>query len=365
MNIHNTQFRQFGATCLIPLWAMLIPIWASAGTHSPTTGDQNNTYTYSHERNTSSTFSQAQLDQLLSPIALYPDTVLAHVLIAATYPLELVQAERWSAKRNSPGGQGAVDNVGHKPWDPSVKALVAFPDLLTRMVEDLDWTQDLGEAFLVNEEAVMGTVQYLRQQAYRSGHLDQSQHLKVIKQEKVIYIEPVEERIVYLPYYNPRVVYGHWRWASHHPIYWHHPRANVSVGFSWGHRVALSSSFYLGAIHWPHKRVVVVNRPLRLPRYSGRYVAGHKRAKHWKHNPKHRRSVAYRHNAAHRLFGDLRHQRHLNNRAGHLNSRLNSNPKRSSLSQGHHHTRTGDHSPYKHTERHTTLPRAAHHLPKT
>src|SRR5690606_12981568 len=105
------------------------------------------TKTYS----TTPTFNRAELDQMLAPIALYPDTVLSHVLIAATYPLEVVQADRWTRANTRYTGQSAVNAVEDQDWDPSVKALVAFPEILRRMSDDLDWTQRLGDAFLVDE----------------------------------------------------------------------------------------------------------------------------------------------------------------------------------------------------------------------
>ena len=109
--------------------------------------------------------TQAELDQMLAPVALYPDTVLTHVLIAATYPLELVQAARWQKRNPDLSGEDVVRAVEDKNWDPSVKALVAFPTLLQRLSEDLDWTEQLGEAFLSDETAVLASIQQLREKA--------------------------------------------------------------------------------------------------------------------------------------------------------------------------------------------------------
>src|SRR5690625_3640906 len=102
---------------------------------------------------------------MLAPIALYPDTVLSHLLIAATYPLEVVQAERWTQRHPGLQGAEAVAAVEDEDWDPSVKAMVAFPHILERMSEDLNWTQDLGDAFLLDEERVLFGIQELRQRA--------------------------------------------------------------------------------------------------------------------------------------------------------------------------------------------------------
>jgi hypothetical protein len=142
------------------------------------------------------TYSQAELDQMLAPIALYPDSVLSHVLIAATHPLDVVQAARWT--RDNPGlrGEAAVKATEDQRWDPSVRALTAFPDLLARMSEDLDWTRSLGEAVLVQEESVVDTIQVLRGRAYANGYLDGTEHLAVRREDRLIDIEPASTRLV-------------------------------------------------------------------------------------------------------------------------------------------------------------------------
>ena len=135
-------------------------------------------------------FSQAELDQMLAPVALYPDTVLSHVLIAATYPLEIVKATRWLSAQQAMTSEQALKAAENEPWDPSVRALVAFPPLLTKMNNELEWTQKLGDAFLIQESQVMATVQSLREKAYSAGNLQQQEHITVQRQEKVIIIEP-------------------------------------------------------------------------------------------------------------------------------------------------------------------------------
>ncbi len=244
-------------------------------------------------------FSQAELDSMLAPVALYPDSVLSHVLIAATYPLEVIQAARWSREHPGLRGEDAVAAADGYDWDPSVQALVAFPDLLERMDEDLDWTQDLGDAFLAQEDDVIASIQYLRSEAYSKGHLRSNDRVKVVREKEYIYIEPARTRVVYVPYYDPRVVYSSWRWSSHPPRYWHRPSGyNVSIGFHWGHAYSIRPSFYFSSFHWPTRRVVVVNHHHHYYRdhrfSSGREVARFNEARHWKHNPKHRRGVSYR-----------------------------------------------------------------------
>jgi hypothetical protein len=261
-------------------------------------------------------FSEAQLDSLLAPVALYPDTVLSHVLIASTYPLEVVEADRWVRNNRHLTGDNAVNSVENQDWDPSVKALVAFPEVLKRMSEDLDWTQQLGDAFLADEARVMDSVQKLRNRAYASGNLDKVEHVRVIREEKTIVIEPSVERVVYVPAYDTRVVYGNWWWADYPPVYWHYPSSYVFVsGFYWGTSVYLGPRFYSSGCHWHQRRVVVVDHHHHHNHrfYDSRSVARYSGARHWHHNPVHRRGVAYhdhhtskRYNSNRESYGDAR-----------------------------------------------------------
>ncbi len=250
-------------------------------------------------------FSEAQLDSLLAPVALYPDTVLSHVLIASTYPLEVVEADRWARNNTRYKGDDAVNAVDSRDWDPSVKALVAFPDILRRMSEDLDWTQQLGDAFLADEERVMDSVQKLRNRAYASGHLDKVEHVRVIREEKTIVIEPSVERVVYVPAYDTRVVYGNWWWPDYPPVYWNYPSSYVFVsGFYWGPRVYIGPRFYFSGCHWSDRRVYVVDRHHHSGHrfYDSRSVVRHVDATRWSHNPVHRRGVAYYDNPTRERF---------------------------------------------------------------
>lgn len=256
---------------------------------------------------TQSSFSSAQLDSLLAPIALYPDTVLSHVLIASTYPLEVVEADRWARNNTRYKGDDAVNAVDGRDWDPSVKALVAFPDILKRMSEDLDWTQQLGDAFLADEERVMDSIQNLRNRAYDSGNLDKVEHVRVIREERTIVIEPSVERVVYVPAYDTRVVYGNWWWPDYPPVYWHYPSSYVFVsGFYWGPRVYLGPRFYFSAVHWHQRRVVVVDHHHHHRFYDSRSVVRYQNARHWHHNPVHRRGVAYYDNNTRERFNSPR-----------------------------------------------------------
>lgn len=243
-------------------------------------------------------FSQAELDQLLAPVALYPDALLSQVLVAATYPLEIVEAARWSRDNPSLEGEAAVAAAADRDWDPSVKSLLAFPDLLGKMNEDLEWTRRLGEAMLLQESAVMDSIQFLRARAEENGTLEDTEHVRVVREERTIVIEPARERVIYVPYYDTRIVYGPWWHSGYPPVYWPRPPyyRYSSAGIYWSTGIHISAGFFFTDFYWPHRSVVVVHAPRYYHpphHYRGHhyYVPGHR----WKHDPRHRRHVQYRH----------------------------------------------------------------------
>ncbi|WP_049723288.1 DUF3300 domain-containing protein [Gilvimarinus polysaccharolyticus] len=269
--------------------------------------------------------SDEKLQQLLAPIALYPDTVLTHILIASTYPLEVVQADRWAKKHQELSGEQAVNLADNEPWDPSVKALLAFPDLLARLSDDLPWTQTLGEAFLADEERTLDAVQVLRQQAWANGSLQDMEHQTVVREEKQIVIQPTRREVVYIPYYDTRVVYGAWRWSAYPPVYWAHPPRYRS-GFYWGISAPVGDWFYFSGFYWPNRTVVInANRPYYYGSHQ-RYGYNQRNTRHWRQDNTHRRNVQPRRTwhsqpAARTISDRQREQvsRQLRNR----NSRLN------------------------------------------
>jgi Protein of unknown function (DUF3300) len=205
-------------------------------------------------------YSQAELDQMLAPIALYPDPLLSQVLMAATYPLEIVEAARWSRARPGLQGDEAVRGAQDQDWDPSVKSLLAFPKLLARMDEQLDWTKRLGDAFLEQEPHVMETVQQLRRKARAAGELAGDERQRVVDDGGSIAIEPANPQVVYVPYYDPLVVYGSWWWPGYPPVAWA-PWPGYVVyrpGFWWGVGVGLSAGFFFGNVSWTQRHVTVV-----------------------------------------------------------------------------------------------------------
>lgn len=241
-------------------------------------------------------FSQAELDQMLAPIALYPDQLLSQILMAATYPLEVVQAARFQRSNPDLHGQEAVRAASGHDWDPSVQSLLAFPNVLQQMDADLDWTERLGDAFLAQQEQVMDTVQALRNRAYAAGNLRTNEQVRVVREREIIMVQPARSNLFYVPYYDPLAVYGSWWWPAYRPVYWNPwPGYGLTLGYAnrnvifWGSGINLGLNFFFGNWDWPTRRVRVEPR---LPFYYRvappvHYV--------WVHDYRHRRGHPYRH----------------------------------------------------------------------
>jgi uncharacterized protein DUF3300 len=167
------------------------------------------------------TFNQAELDALLAPVALYPDSLLDQILVAATYPHQVAEAAQWSQSNPRLSGDEAVRAAQPYGWHPSVTALTAFPDVLARMGASPQWVRELGEAWLNQEPYVLETVQQLRLRAEANGYLRSDEQQRVYRQGGTIVVQPVYSEVVFVRYYNPLIVFGPWWWHSHHPVYWH------------------------------------------------------------------------------------------------------------------------------------------------
>ena len=242
-------------------------------------------------------FTQQQLDQMLAPIALYPDPLLSQILMAATYPLEVVEAARWSRANPHLQGRSAVDAVEHMRWDPSVKSLVAFPRILAMMNERLDWTRDLGDAFLAQEPHVMDSIQELRRRALAAGTLRSGREVRVVERDRLIFIEPVEVEVAYVPYYDPVVVYGDWWWPQYPPVRWapwpgYVVSPSYASAFYWGPAIAVGTVFFFGAFDW-HRRHAVIHHHHHRDAFVDRTRIVD-RGTRWIHDPMHRRGVNYR-----------------------------------------------------------------------
>jgi hypothetical protein len=164
-------------------------------------------------------FEPGELESLLAPIALYPDPLLSQILDASRYPQDVAAAAAWMRANPQLSGDAALATVQGTTWAPSVKALVATPDVLERMAESPQWLHDLGEAYAYYGPGVMATVQDLRARAQASGYLQSNDQNYVIQQGEAIVVQPIYPNVVYAPWYDPYVVYGGWAWA-HRPAYW-------------------------------------------------------------------------------------------------------------------------------------------------
>lgn len=243
---------------------------------------------------------QEKLEALVAPIALYPDQLLSQTLMAATYPLDVVEAARFVKANPGLKGEALDKAVAGKKWDPSVQSLTAFPQVLDMMDKRLDWTQELGNAFLSDEARVLKTVQGLRQRAESAGTLKSGEQLKVVKEQDVIVIQPAQPQVVYVPTYDPAVAYGTWPAPAYPPYYYQPPPAYTGgavlaaglIGFGLG--VAASDNHWgWSDTNWHGGSVNVnVNRNNAFVRNNPQYKAAASGGK-WQFNSAQRRGVAY------------------------------------------------------------------------
>ncbi|MFV3369170.1 DUF3300 domain-containing protein [Pseudomonas sp. NY15435] len=287
--------------------------------------------TQAAEQQAQAVFSTEQLDQMLAPLALYPDSLLAQVLMATTYPGNVADAAAWSKAHPKVSGDDAVKQVADQPWDPSVQSLVAFPLALATLGQDPVWVQRVGDAFLAQPDAVMDSIQRLRRQAQAAGNLQSNEQqtvtvkpappapaqpasggTQVVQQAapaQTIIIEPADPQVVYVPSYNPTQVYGTWAYPSSPPVYYPPPpqypvATALASGLAFGAGVAIVGSLW-GDCDWDDHEIDVdvehynnfnsnrnVNR--NVNREFSQNVNGNRAA--WRHDPTYRNGVPYRDN---------------------------------------------------------------------
>lgn len=263
-------------------------------------------------------FKPEELEQIVAPIALYPDPLLAQIFMASTYPLEIVQAARWSKEHPEVKGDAVAKEMEKQTWDASVKSLVAFPDVLTMMNEKIDWTQKLGDAFLAQQEGVMDAVQRLRAKAREAGNLKSTKE-QTVKTEpapagsatpQVIVIESKDPEIVYVPTYNPTVVYGSWPYPAY-PPYYYYPPAYVpgAAFFSFSVGVVVGGALW-GNCNWGGNDINIdidrYNNFNRNEINAQRNTSVGNRSGNtgtWQHNADHRKGVGYRDQATQQRYG--------------------------------------------------------------
>jgi hypothetical protein len=262
-------------------------------------------------------YNNQQLDQMLAPVALYPDALLSQIFMACTYPSNVADAAAWSAAHPKTQGDDAVKQVASQPWDPSVQSLVAFPQVLAQMKQHPDWVQNLGDAFLAQSDDVMASVQRLRAQAQKAGNLKSTDQQKVVVQQApagasapsttVIQIEPANPQVVYVPSYNPTVVYGTWAYPTYPPTYWPPPpgyaypvATGLAAGLAFGAGVAIADSLW-GGFDWGHNDVNInVNRYNNIN--VNNRISGNGNVS-WNHNPDYRRGTPYHDQASRQRYG--------------------------------------------------------------
>ena len=262
-------------------------------------------------------FTKEQLDQLTAQIALYPDALLSQVLMASTYPADVAEAAKWSRAHSDIKGDDAVKMVENEPWDPSVQSLVAFPQVIIMMGEKPEWVQSLGDAFLAQPEDVMDSVQRLRAQAKAAGNLNSNEQMKVtvepappppattttvIQQappQQIIVIQPAQPDVIFVPQYNPTVVFGPWLWPAYPPFFIPPPpgfwfSSAVATGIAWGVGIGVRNALW-GGVNWGWGRSTV---NINVNRYNtinvNRRLDVNSRTTNWSHNVNNRRNVPYR-----------------------------------------------------------------------
>jgi len=247
-------------------------------------------------------FSEAELDQMMAPIALYPDSLLAQILMASTYPADITEAVKWSKDNPDQDGDSAVEAVQDKSWDPSVMSLVAFPQVLTMMGEQPVWIQNVGDAFLADSETVMDTVQKLRSKARDEGNLETTEQQKVVVEEPsstetIIIIEPADPQIIYVPSYNPTIIYGAWWWPRYTPWYYrpygYGFGGAVVRGVGFGIGVGITRSLW-GGCNWGRGRGNVNINVNKYNNINVNKINSKNRNSNWNHNSNNRKGVPYK-----------------------------------------------------------------------
>ena len=261
-------------------------------------------------------FSNEQLDQLTAQVALYPDSLLAQLFMATTYPDDFAAAAAWSKAHPDAKGDDAVKMVENEPWDPSVQSLVAFPEVLITLGDKPDWVKNMGDAFLEQPDDVMDSVQRLRNRAQAAGNLESNDQVKIstqaaappaatttvvqaAPQPPLIVIEPAQPSVVYVPAYNPTVVYGAWPYPAYPPYYYPPPPGywwsrTIATGIAWGVGIGITNALWGGCNWgWGHSSVNInVNRYNNIN--VNRRLDVNTRQANWNHNPERRGNTPYR-----------------------------------------------------------------------
>lgn len=262
------------------------------------------------------TLTPDQLDDLVAPIALYPDELVSQVLVASTYPLEVVQAFQWMQKNPGLTGPALTQAAQQQGWDASVQALVVFPDVIKRLNDDVTWTTNLGNAFLAQQQDVMDAVQRMRAKAAQAGKLQSTPQLNVTQTtdngQPVYEIEPTNPDVIYVPVYDPVWIWGPAAWYPY-PHWWWPPRSFVGAGFYFGFGPAINVGFFFGGgwhgwagwgwhPGWGNHTVIVNNTFIHTYNFNTTHITNVHGTTVWTHDVGHRGGVPYANQAVNNRF---------------------------------------------------------------
>lgn len=274
------------------------------GTGGELSGVSLNPQAYAQSGQQSANLSQPQLQSLVSSIALYPDSLLSQMLMAATYPLEVAEAANWLRSNPHLAGTQLQEALKPQTWDNSVKSLTSFPDALYMLGNKLDWTQKLGDAYLAQPKDLMQAVQTLRAKAKQAGNLQSNQQVQVSTEQSNIIIVPANPQVIYVPTYNPTVVYGAWPYPAYPP----YPAYNPAWGLmAFGAGMAVGAALW-STPHWGSGSITVNNNTFN--NFNRNYNSvGNQASEHlggssnWNYNPAHRDGVPYSNSALNNRYG--------------------------------------------------------------
>ena len=292
-----------GKTLIALALAMAMPVAVSAQTADNPSASSSPAQPASQQPPGAELLKPEQLEALVAPIALYPDELLANVLAASTYPLEMVQADRWLKERKNLKGDALKKEVDKQSWDDSVKALSSTADVISMMSDKVDWTKSLGDAVLAQQADVMDAIQRLRTKAYDNKKLVTTKQQKVSVQtqesKQAIVIESADPNTMYVPYYDPAAVYGSWPYAEYPPYYFGYPpyigagviAAGLAFGAGWA--IGRWGNYWGGGCNWGNRNL-----------YVNHYNRINNIGNNWQHNPAHRQGVRYNNANVQQRFGN-------------------------------------------------------------
>jgi uncharacterized membrane protein YgcG len=292
-----------GKPLIVLALMMAIPVAVSAQTADNPPATSSPAKPASQSPPSTELLKSEQLEALVAPIALYPDELLANVLAASTYPLEVVQADRWLKERKSLKGDALKKEVDKQSWDNSVKALASTADVISMMSDKVDWTKSLGDAVLAQQPDVMDAIQRLRTKAYDNKKLVTTKQQKVSVQtqesKQAIVIESADPNTMYVPYYDPAAVYGSWPYAEYPPYYFGYPSyigaGVIATGLAFGAAWAIGrwGNYWGGGFNWSNRNL-----------YVNHYNRTNNIGNNWQHNPAHRQGVRYNNANVQQRFGN-------------------------------------------------------------